>query len=325
MLLAFNLVWREWLSAFQFGELWLKACAYNLENLLTEVVLRGDLELEDPPSAYVQIGDFGGRRLLYYAKLESELESRCSVAKVAYEGQQPTLLADELSSQIGSTLPSWERTGAFQQWRSNLAMLHPYLVDLLWLNCMVEHVKNRQVDSKLTDVHPASYVAAYYLAKDRVEAKRAARDPTQVIPFKGLSEVLLSNLQLGPMRSQIAQEFPELESWTVPQALQTRFGDDYYLGKWDNLFHKKEDAPFPTWDAIVWIGKDHGLDVRPPPSLLASGRYIGRHTKNDLAPPQVRQDPRFCATTIRRYPWYKDQQLDTIWYNFCLMEGEYDT
>ena len=69
----FQLEYGERLDPHRFEATWQAACTYELKNLLTEMVLRADLELEDKPAAYIQIGDFGLRRLLYYAKLEADL------------------------------------------------------------------------------------------------------------------------------------------------------------------------------------------------------------------------------------------------------------
>ena len=69
----FQLEYRERLDLHRFEATWQTAYTYKLENLLTEMVLRTDLELEDKPAAYIRIGDFGLRRLLYYAKLEADL------------------------------------------------------------------------------------------------------------------------------------------------------------------------------------------------------------------------------------------------------------
>ena len=80
LFLMLNLNWRETLSPSQFGFVWTRACYFNLENLLVEVILRVDLELEDYGAAYSQIGDFGLRRIPYYSKLESNLVTRRSIA-----------------------------------------------------------------------------------------------------------------------------------------------------------------------------------------------------------------------------------------------------
>ena len=76
-----------------------------------EVILRGDLELEDSRAAYSQIGDFGLRRLLYYSKLESDLATRRSTAQVAYEGRTLLLLSKDLTKSMGPAITNWKDDG----------------------------------------------------------------------------------------------------------------------------------------------------------------------------------------------------------------------
>jgi hypothetical protein len=104
LFLVLNLNWRETLSNSQFRTVWSRACYYNLENLLLEVILKGDSELEDYGAAYSQIGDFGLKRLLYYSKLESDLAMRHSTAQVAYEGRTILLLGKELTKLVGPAI-----------------------------------------------------------------------------------------------------------------------------------------------------------------------------------------------------------------------------
>ena len=70
----FHLTYREKLDHVRFESIWQQMCKYELENLLTEIIFRVDLELLDKPVAYIQIGDFGVQQLLYFTKLETELE-----------------------------------------------------------------------------------------------------------------------------------------------------------------------------------------------------------------------------------------------------------
>ena len=79
----------------------------NLENLLTEIVLWADLELEDKPAAYIRIGDFGLRWLLYYAKLEGDLGQRRELASSTYKGVHPNLIGGEFTWDIGSAIRFW--------------------------------------------------------------------------------------------------------------------------------------------------------------------------------------------------------------------------
>ena len=48
------------------------------------------------------------------------------------------------------------------------------------------------------------------------------------------------------------------------------------------------------------------------------------HLTSLVAPPSILCDSRFCASSLRRYPWKLDQKLDDVWYNFYLMEGDFD-
>ena len=84
--------YRERLDPHRFEALWQAACVYELENLLTEIVVRADLELAAKPVAYIRIGDYGLGRLLYYAKVEAKLGQRREVASSTYKGVHPKLI-----------------------------------------------------------------------------------------------------------------------------------------------------------------------------------------------------------------------------------------
>jgi hypothetical protein len=110
-----------------------------------EVILRGDLEVDDYGAAYSQIGDFGLRRILYYSKLESDLAMRCSTAQVAYEGRIALFLGKELTKSVGPAITTWEEGGqSFQDWQASLQSLHPYIIDTNWVQCLVGNAKARQ-------------------------------------------------------------------------------------------------------------------------------------------------------------------------------------
>ena len=88
------------------------------------MVIRVDLELADKPAAYIQIGDFGMRRLLCYAKLESELERRHEAATSTYKGVKPSLIGGEFIWDIDSAIWFWTFDGTFRTWKSELEQLH---------------------------------------------------------------------------------------------------------------------------------------------------------------------------------------------------------
>ena len=125
--------------------------------------------------------------------------------------------------------------------------------------------------------------------------------------------------------SKLRVEFPDLEKWTLPRGPASQFGDEYYLGQWDHLFAKPSDEPIPSWDALLWLGKDHPIDIAPPTGLLANRRFRENYLFSLTPPSQVVINSRFCALTHRRYPWKMDQKLNDVWYKFCLMDGEFDS
>ena len=110
----FRLTYREKVEPMRFEAIWQQACVHELENLLTEIVLWADLELTDKAAAYIRIGDFGLRRLLYYTKLETKLEQRREAANSSFKGITPNLIGSEFTWEVGSAIWSWTPEGALQ-------------------------------------------------------------------------------------------------------------------------------------------------------------------------------------------------------------------
>ena len=129
----FRLTCREKVDPMRFEAIWQEACVLELENLLVEIVLRADLELTDKAVAYIRIGDFGLRRLLYYTKLEIELEQRREAATRSFKGITPHLIGSEFTWEVGSAIWSWTPKGAFRAWKTGLEQFHSAITDRWWL------------------------------------------------------------------------------------------------------------------------------------------------------------------------------------------------
>ena len=69
--------------------------------------------MKDKVVAYIQVGDFEIRWLLYYAKLESELAERRAAAQSTFKGIKPNLIGGEFTWEIGSAIRFWTPDGAF--------------------------------------------------------------------------------------------------------------------------------------------------------------------------------------------------------------------
>ena len=75
----------------------------------------------------------------------------------------------------------------------------------------------------------------------------------------------------------------------------------------------------------MWIGKDFGnlSDVLTTSieALVAKENYM----KSEEIPHKVLQDRRYCNQCNRRFLWRADAKLDTVWYNWLEIMGEWDT
>lgn len=61
-----------WVGHSQFLQLWQQAGEWGVENLLAEILARKHLNLSDPYSAFILLGDFGARIFQYYVGLEHQ-------------------------------------------------------------------------------------------------------------------------------------------------------------------------------------------------------------------------------------------------------------
>lgn len=71
-LLAVRLKCEAWIGHIQFLQIWQQACEWGAENLLAEILARKHLNLSNPYSAFMVLGDVGARVLQYYACLEHQ-------------------------------------------------------------------------------------------------------------------------------------------------------------------------------------------------------------------------------------------------------------
>ena len=120
--------------------------------------------------------------------------------------------------------------------------------------------------------------------------------------FDGTAKCELKQSELASHTNQMRMEFPNLENWTLSSGPASQLDDDFYLGQWDHLFSHKDEEPLPSWNALLWIGKDHPIGITPPTRLLSNRRYRDTHLTSLVAPPSILCDSRFCASSLWCYP-----------------------
>ena len=198
-------------------------------------------------------------------------------------GLGPRKVLSELGRPVwNSSIPLLRTGGGFRPWwmqRSSAKWMLTVWIDTQW--SMWEH---------------------FIILIIRVWQKSQALTP-QGMPLLDCSvEVDFKKPETSTHLSKLRVEFPDLEKWTLPRGPASQFGDEYYLGQWNHLFAKPSDEPIPSWDALLWLGKDHPIDIAPPTGLLANRRFRENHLFSLTPPSQVIIDSRFCGLIHRRYP-----------------------
>lgn len=71
-LLAMGLQKIMWIDHSQFQRMWHQSEVWGVENIFVEILARREIQLSNPYSAFIIIGDLGARIILYYTSLESQ-------------------------------------------------------------------------------------------------------------------------------------------------------------------------------------------------------------------------------------------------------------
>ena len=100
--------------------------------------------------------------------------------------------------------------------------------------------------------------------------------------------------------------------------------DNHYLGKWTHLFSSSYPEPFLTWEAIMWIGKDHINIDRNPLLPLGVLQRKNWHRRLVIPPISVHSNPNYCACP-QRYSWTADAKWDSVFFNWPVITGDFDT
>ena len=149
-----------------FFDMWTFCEKFKVENLFTKVLVRKHLQLSDPFSAFVKMGDIGGRIYLYYAKCEERLFQRRGLRRLT-EGRNvdwadySVLMSQQFYSPGRETVV---------QWKANLEAIAPVVRDEAYLERILSYSLRRVYSSDQVD----DFTATHYLynrekALDRID------------------------------------------------------------------------------------------------------------------------------------------------------------
>ena len=169
------------MNSLRFEFLWNKACLVGSENLFTEVLVRGDMYLETPASAYFLIGNYGACIMKNYASLESRLalrERNCLERVSTYWKVEGDCLITGLEEVLNTwdTILDENGISPLTELQQRLAPLQKEFLNESWMHDLVKHCEERTTAAFAVDIHLVAYLRAYQAMKARLQAKLSAKN-----------------------------------------------------------------------------------------------------------------------------------------------------
>ena len=245
-----NLGMKQSFSAQEFQRVWQLAVEYSLEDLFVEVLVRGDLDLDDWVSAYWVIGDLGVRLMRYYKQMEEVQAARYRLGKEQSTQIREPDCATWTSAVEAALAKNW-RTCPIEEWKSTLQRMLVEFQSEGWLLQMIKDNQARVSRTGFTNVHPSEYFYTYRHIQIRLEQMIKAKTFSQLLPFDLSSHVVFKNKYDWKTTPEPVVGLPwDLDNWS--SRLATNSSDDYFLGKWENLFSTVSDrSDVLRWEALL--------------------------------------------------------------------------
>lgn len=295
------------LDRIQFQTLWAWSEGLTVENLLVEIVARKHLILTDPFSAFVEMGDVGGRIYLYYAGEEEKLQ-QCKGVRRNYEerivdwSDYATLMADQFYSQTAETM---------DKWKANLERVLALVKDEEYLTVVLGGSLQRVYNHEGVE----DFTASHYVYNRERSIERI---------HKYLRAITVKRAPALDVQVQV--QFPVappdynpryLSSITLPMGGSA--ANQRYLGNFGELFDDEDERPVPTWKALTWLLEDYGLSR----TETVAADLVYRQSCGPWSfepPPAVKMHPQFCPCA-RRHKWAPNATVASVEYNWPQIQG----
>ena len=291
----------------QFFELWAFCEKFKVENLLTEVLVRKHLQLSDPFSAFIRMGDMGGRIYLYYAECEERLHQRRSLRRLT-EGR--TVDWADYSVLISQQFYNPGRETVVQ-WKNNLESVAVLVKDEDYLDRVLGYSLRRVYNSDQVD----DFTATHYLynrekAVDRIDQYLQAMEEHRapVLAVQPQVEFCLAPPGYRPHDIRI-----------LDMPVEGSPANQRYLGHYRELFDDEGEKPIPTWPALAWILEDYGLSRSETVPADKVYRQQSRAWSFE-PPPAVQLHPQYCPCA-RRHKWAPEATIASVEYNWPQVQG----
>ena len=313
-----NLKPSQVLEPTEFERLWEESVSEGYENLLTEILVRGELKLQNLFKGFQIIADLGVHVFLYYSQLELSLSKKRQLVSKA-EASQPTrhVNLQQWNQAVGTAMAICP-PALLQPWQTELARLSASLGNDIYLQTVMDAASERLAIGKQLDIGAGQYQLKF----DQI-SERLTRSLQTISQPGGRIQVQLQNqvtFFLPP--ANLVQRM--LQSTRRPPISPLAH---QFLGNYSALFDFDIEEPIPSWKAFDWIFEDVGLSrqisTRPEEAHDVVYRSIC-HGWSPMPPVTVTNDPRFCDCP-RRWKWPPQALIDSLEYNWPLIPGRFVT
>lgn len=152
----------------EFERLWEEVVSEGYENLLTEILVRGELKLQDLFRGFQIIADMGAHVFLYYSQLEVSLSKKRRLVTEAEAGQPVRLVDLQHWNQAVATAMAVCPLVLLQPWQTELARLKASLGNDTYLQSVMDAASERLAISKQLDIGAGQYQLKFDQMNDRL-------------------------------------------------------------------------------------------------------------------------------------------------------------
>lgn len=292
-----------------FQQVWRQSIQWGVENLLAEILARRHLNLSDPYSAFIVLGDLGARVLVYYPAVENQWLLRYQTPlqaerrEASWQDYSPQVLSQFYSQPIDSIC----------QWQEVLRTLLAQVKQPNFITEVLAANLQRQTFSNNKDLLGFHYL--YQLDRVGNRLERYLREvASQKKPLLNLHGQV--QFEPPPINFVPTQQIIDLPVMGSPLTLR-------YLGQYVNMFDSPMEEPIPTWSAIAWILEDYGQSRTED---MPTDIYYTRISRQwPVEPPvNVKNHPHFCPCPIR-CKWDPTATISSVEYNWPLIPGPKST
>ena len=306
------------LEPVEFENLWEEVTDDGYEHLLTEILVRGELQLSNMFKGFQIIADLGVHVFLYYSQLELTLNTKRQLVSKSEANETIRQIDLQRWNHAVNTTLTICPPHLMQLWRSELGRLRLSMGDDNYLQSVMDAASERLAIAKRLDIGPGQYELKFDQIGDRLtrSLQTIAQPDTRVqvqlqnqvtffVPPANLVQRALHVTRRPPL-TPLAQKF---------------------LGNYPALFDFAFEEPIPSWKAFEWILEDVGLsrqiDTRPEEAHDVVYRRIC-HGWSPEPPVTITNDPRFCDC-LRRWKWPPQALIDSLEYNWPVIPGSFVT